>query len=395
MNSMSENPADYNPDKGRLTLGSPTYPKGRNFLFGSYSSLVCTSGCTLSPPPPPPPCICDNSCPWANNGVCDDMLGFAGAGAVTGDCTAYGKCTDCVDCGPCDPTAECYPPPPPSGETCTACLDPHLTFAHGGRADFKGKDKTWYPMLSARNATMNMYFAHDDFQNPNKVVHGSAMKAAAWVLRTNVTGKIDTVEYNASVGDDTRAFDKVSYSPNGDWIKHGQKALEYENVRVELRERKLSGTAKKAFHGVALVVNTGLWQMTVWSKPYPNAPANPGKALLNIHVEALYDADSDPVAPHGLIGQSYDGDALPVDGELDDYHGKEITTKAMAEGAIEGDATEYELHHKFATRFKYSRFDVTAAKHRDPTLLKGKGAKPRSKEAFAASAKADLEDEDA
>jgi len=250
-------------------------------------------------------------------------------------------------------------------------------------------------MLSARNVTMNTLFVHDDFQNPYKVVHGSAMKSAAWVIRTNLTGKLITIEYNASSTEKTAASIKVSDAPSAVWLSHGKKAFELENVHIEMRERVLSGVGKKAFHGVALTVSTGLWRTTVWSKPYPNAALNAGKALLNIHIEALYDADSDPIAPHGLIGQSYDGDKMPMDGELDDYESKEVTTTAMAEGALEGVATEYELHHKFATRFKYSRFDATAAKHRDVSKLPraGKPSKPRV-EAFAASAVADLMEDD-
>ena len=38
-----------------------------------------------------------------------------------------------------------------------------------------------------------------------------------------------------------------------------------------------------------------------------------------MQINALYDADADPVAPHGLIGQSYDGDNVGVDGEQDVY----------------------------------------------------------------------------
>jgi len=221
------------------------------------------------------------------------------------------------------------------------------------------------------------------------------MKAAAWVMRTNVTGKVVTIEYNASAAARTAAFVKVSDGSAGVWVHHGQKPFTLENVRIEMRERKISGASKKSLHGVALLVQvTDMWQMSVWSKPYPNAAANPGKALLNIHIEALYNADEDPVAPHGLIGQSYDGDATPIDGELDDYKGKEITTKAMAEGALEGLAADYELKHKFATHFKYSRFDATSAKHRDVTKLAStKGSVPR-KDVSAAMATADLEDDD-
>jgi len=406
LNSVIEDRSRYNPDLARLSLGSPQDPKGRNFLFGGSSAL-------MAPPPPTPPCLlcrCDDTCADANNGLCDDGR----VGSFTSRCPAptfandpiYQSgvgTTDCTDCGPaldCAPVPpECFPPPPPPPivippmGSCSACLDPHLTFAHGGRADFKGKDQMWYPMLSARNVTMNTFFVHDDFQNPNKIVHGSAMKSAAWVLRTNVTGTVITVEYNASSTGRAAAYVKTSDSSVGVWVSHEQKPFVLENIAIQMRERKLSGVGKKSFHGVALVVETGLWQMSVWSKPYPNAAANPGKALLNIHVEALYDADLDPVAPHGLIGQSYDGDAAPVDGELDDYKGKEVTTKAMAEGALEGAASDYELRHKFATRFRYSRFDATAAKHRDTSKLAvKKDAKPR-KEAFAGTATADLDDE--
>ena len=359
--SISEMKTSYNPNIGRATLGNRQDPKGRNFLFGSGSSLG--SSCPSPPPSPPPPSPPPPPPP-----------------------------------SPPPPPPPSPPPPPPPPQltaSCTACLDPHLTFAHGGRADFKGKDKTWYPMLSARNVTMNTLFVHDDFQNPYKVVHGSAMKSAAWVIRTNLTGKLITIEYNASSTEKTAASIKVSDAPSAVWLSHGKKAFELENVHIEMRERVLSGVGKKAFHGVALTVSTGLWRTTVWSKPYPNAALNAGKALLNIHIEALYDADSDPIAPHGLIGQSYDGDKMPMDGELDDYESKEVTTTAMAEGALEGVATEYELHHKFATRFKYSRFDATAAKHRDVSKLPraGKPSKPRV-EAFAASAVADLMEDD-
>ena len=109
--------------------------------------------------------------------------------------------------------------------------------------------------------------------------------------------------------------------------------------------------------------------MNVWNKPYPNAASNPGKALLNINIEPLYDADNDVVAPHGLIGQSWDGDGKPTDGLLDDYSGAEVTTEAMGEGALEGVASDYKLRHKFATNFKFSRYDATAAKHRDVSKI--------------------------
>jgi len=263
--------------------------------------------------------------------------------------------------------------------TTTSTGDPHLTFAHGGRADFKGDSHAWYNMLSARNTTFNMLFIHDDFHNPYKLVHGSAMKGAAWVVRTNVTGRIVTIEYNASASAPTRAMVRVSGSDVGVWVSHSGKPFTVENVRVEMREKKLAGIGKNgAWHGVALIVSTGQWRMSVWNKPFPNAAANPGKALLNMHIEALYDADHDVVAPHGLIGQSYDGDGEGVSGALDDYQADEVTTKAMAEGAIEGKAENYKMAGKFAVEFRFARFDKLAAKPRDVSALSGSKTKQDS-----------------
>ena len=66
--------------------------------------------------------------------------------------------------------------------------------------------------------------------------------------------------------------------------------------------------------------------------------------------------------PHGLIGQSYDGDGKAVSGKTDDYKDhQEVTTTAMAEGAIEGSANEYTLSGPFDTSFKYSRFARAAS----------------------------------
>jgi len=103
----------------------------------------------------------------------------------------------------------------------------------------------------------------------------------------------------------------------------------------------------------------------------PECSGQSGKALLNIHIEPLYDADSDIVAPHGLIGQSYDGDGQPVDGKMDDYSEQEVTTEAMAEGAIEGSASDYKMGGKWVTEFKFGRFDSHAAPHRDASKLLG------------------------
>jgi len=250
-------------------------------------------------------------------------------------------------------------------------------------------------MLSAHNTSLNVLFVHDDFRNPYKLVHGSAMKSAAWVLRTNVTGRTITVELNASAATTPpRAYVRISDSPVGIWIMHGAKPFRLENIRIEMKEKKQHGAGRNgAWHGLALSVSSGLWLTNVWNKPFPNTEANPGKALLNVHIQPLYDADADPVAPHGLIGQSYDGDGQGVSGAMDDYTAEEVTTHAMAEGAIEGKASDYKMQHKFDVDFHFSRFDKATAKPRDVSALSGSKSVPKSGETISnsAGAGADME----
>ena len=92
------------------------------------------------------------------------------------------------------------------------------------------------------------------------------------------------------------------------------------------------------------------------------------------------------VAPHGLIGQSYDGDGLGIHGAVDVYdfkHGQVITS-AMGEGAIEGTAEQYTVTSIFQTDFAFSRFGKSAARPRNATALSGKRVEGRSANSVAA-----------
>jgi hypothetical protein len=65
------------------------------------------------------------------------------------------------------------------------------------------------------------------------------------------------------------------------------------------------------------------------------------------------------VSPHGIIGQSFDGSNVAVSGKHDDYgDAPEFTTTAQAEGAIEGNYTQYIVSAPFANDFKYARFNA-------------------------------------
>jgi hypothetical protein len=154
--------------------------------------------------------------------------------------------------------------------------------------------------------------------------------------------------------------------------------MDFDNVHLSFaataKEKKLTVTVKEK------------WELSAQTSLFPFATLNPGQVLLDISAKALYDADHDPVAPHGLFGQSFDGDDVAITGKLDPRPIDEMTTEAQAEGAIEGIWRDYMIacnpatskagaHCEHATKFKYTRFDKTSAQPRDVTKLSGKKKK--------------------
>ena len=93
---------------------------------------------------------------------------------------------------------------------------------------------------------------------------------------------------------------------------------------------------------------------------------------MNLRAVSLYHVCRDPVAPHGILGQTFDCDGTAVDGREDSYSilddkrptvnrrdGGTVTTRAQAEGAIEGSAGDYRMRWPFSSEFAFSRFGAT------------------------------------
>jgi hypothetical protein len=87
------------------------------------------------------------------------------------------------------------------------------------------------------------------------------------------------------------------------------------------------------------------------------------------------------------VPQTYDRDEFAVDGRRDDYStlddgrrttsrtkvGGSVTTRARAEGAIEGALEDYRRSGDFATAYRFSRFDASApVAVRNVSSLQGK-----------------------
>ena len=262
--------------------------------------------------------------------------------------------------------------------------------AHGDEADFKGAHGGVYCLLSAKNLSVNVKIIHDNFTTPrSKVrVRGSWIRGVFHAIRTARTGRRLQIFFHAA--DPRRAIitegctapfcQDNPLTGHRIELKQDGHPVVIENVRVEL-------------HAKTLRIGTGRWRTTstsTVSEPHPN------KLRMNVVMRATYQERRDSVAPHGLLGQTYDRDGRAVHGQRDDYSRLDdgrltssrrrtlwgdsgvITTRARAEGAIEGDGEDYRVASDFATAFRFSRFDAVRAGTRNVSALStGRAARRR------------------
>ena len=252
--------------------------------------------------------------------------------------------------------------------------DPHLTFAHGGKADFRGSDRDYFVFLSSPGYQFAPFFQEIDFVYSSatglrQLVHGSFMTKASWFVRAG--GEEYFLHALAMEKGWLRVVsDYHKVTRLGPWSKQSFG----EHLKVETKMLTVS-------------VITPTWSVNVTSKPiyglvapYDNATYEsyhgrwkPNQRRFDISIRG----DFPQPDAHGIIGQSYQ-DTFVRHGNRDDYgvesadmsHATSdgwlppMTTKAQAEGAIEGVYTDYKLHadiddlNVWTHAFKYSRYKL-------------------------------------
>ena len=283
----------------------------------------------------------------------------------------------------------------PAGCCLTASVagDPHVRGAHGDSFSMRGEHRAVYNLLSTPNVTMNMQMKAQSFASPwsRLRVNGTFASAASWVIRTPVTGSLMRLSFNSYLPhaahiDVRRAGGgPPGRDPPGRWSSIGADgddswALDDDHTWVlALHDIKrptvfvegISVTLKKK----ELVVFTPQWRMRAKSTfGYPHA----GVLRMNLGVTSLYPLCDHPgIAPHGILGQTFDCDGLAINGEEDSYEilddgrttrsrvsnaGGEVTTRAQGQGALEGVLQDYRLPSLFDISFPYSRFMADASK---------------------------------
>jgi hypothetical protein len=232
--------------------------------------------------------------------------------------------------------------------------DPHIHFAHGGYADFRGINNTMFAMLSAPGIQFALRTMDTDFLLPRpQLVHGSFFTEASWIVRGSTSGKLyGIIAESDSVG--FRVFD----------IKTNVLVASKQGVWQQWWVDGIRAYSKQS----TVYVRSSGWETNVTRRPIYNYVSGPSHWRFDISIRKLddtffsrYHGKSSPTCfPHGILGQSWDGDNVAVDGKTDSYEYKAdnpvITTIAQAEGAIEGGAKEYIVKNLRDPYFKYTRF---------------------------------------
>jgi hypothetical protein len=274
---------------------------------------------------------------------------------------------------PLPPAPPGAPPPPPFVHT---FADPHLHFAHGGIADFRGRNGTFYSLLSAPGLNFAARTVDTDFLLPRpQLVHGSFFTQVAITVR----GLSDRV-YGFFADANRAAFDVIDARTN-EKLGHFPccwKQWKDDGVTVGFKQSTLYA---RAFG----------WEMNATRKPIYNHVSGPSRWRFDTSMRMLdrtafaetSGQSSKTCFPHGIIGQSWDGDAFGISGKEDDYTYNAshpvVTTSAMAEGAIEGSADEYALSGPHDPVFKYTRFHKgieDSCPPRDVSKLSGRKTQP-------------------
>ena len=99
-------------------------------------------------------------------------------------------------------------------------------------------------------------------------------------------------------------------------VRQGAVGLYYVSLLIGLDSRLCPELSSKGLRWPVVTINTTKWLVEAQTRPFRSFR---GMTLLNFQLYPLYDADHDVVAPHGLIGQSWDGDGIGIDGAQDNY----------------------------------------------------------------------------
>ena len=205
-----------------------------------------------------------------------------------------------------------YPPPsPPSAPVSFAKMqgDPHIRFAHGGIADFRGVNNTLYNLLSAPSYSFSGRIMDTDFMLPRPLlVHGSFFTQVVWLLNTGVSAS--SAQYRITADASVTGFvvrhqsnDSIIAKKLGVWQEWTQKGIrvyqKQSTVYVRANGWEVNATRKPIYN---YINGPSMWRYDIAIRPLDGSTG----------FETHYGKASLTCAPHGIIGQSWDNDDIGV-----------------------------------------------------------------------------------
>jgi len=236
--------------------------------------------------------------------------------------------------------------------------------------DVHGIDNSWINLLSHTAISVAVLFSNATYvAGGNKTVHGSYMTKAAVVLRSSPAERmhvlvvppatVNVMTYSVTKAAAAKLQSSAQLLSAGEVVERGSVRVETNNAAGHA-ELKASITLKDQ------------WNVVVAPRVYYAQGDSTKSYAVDVDMKPLTpQMEHGPVSPHGLIGQTLDGDGFAVDGRKDDYTGSVVVTSAQGEGAIEGTISDYVLSDPFSTMFKYKRWASLQALPRDVSLLAG------------------------
>jgi len=216
--------------------------------------------------------------------------------------------------------------------------DPHLAFARGGRADFRGRNGAYYAFLSTPGLQVNVRTEEATF----KSYRDALTIDGSFITEVHVLALVGGEKHKlATASFWTSELNEFTTGPNminGTCGDRGQFFL------------GAGGHKKCEELEVAIKFSSARFMLPGWTF---KVAANRVWGHISGPVHRL---DVSLHQTHGLVGQSFAWRSAR-DGKRDLYPSEgRFRTSAMGEGAIEGDATMYELAGPLATEFPFSRF---------------------------------------
>ena len=226
---------------------------------------------------------------------------------------------------------------------------PHLHLAHGGHADFRGCDGCLFNFLSARDLSLNVRTTASDFRLRDTLVHGTFMTEVHVASLFQPKQKWTNISFwAAQVGVNNWGWRIVNGTCGGNLFTLGPIA------------RKVCKQTQVHTNLSSVNISTPEWEIGIRVRQVFGRVSGP-QHRLDVSMTPRGSEAQLSWPPHGIVGQSFDGDGLPRSGRLDDYSGAEVMTRAMAEGAIDGVAQDYRVYQPYDTEFRFSRFHRTVS----------------------------------